>query len=217
MADGLIGSAAREGASSDRRIFGVAVAEVIENLDTTGQGRVKVSLPWLPNIEPWCRVAVLMAGDERGTFFIPQVGDEVLVAFNHGDIREPYIIGCLWNGQQPPPTRVPTDAVNKRIIRTPLGHEIELDDAEQSITITSSTDQKVTIDPAKIELTTARETAKLTLTTGGEVSIEATVSIKLKAKKIEVEGTTVGIKADVGATIDGGSLCDVDATLVTIN
>jgi uncharacterized protein involved in type VI secretion and phage assembly len=162
-------------------------------------------------------VAVLMAGRESGTFFIPQVGDEVLVAFSHGEVQEPYVIGCLWNGQDSPPTQVPTDAVKKRIIRTPAGHEIELDDTGQSITITSATDQKVTIDPNKIELATAGETVKVSLSSEGELAIEAATSLKLKAKKIEIEGTTVDIRADVSTSINGGRLCDIEATLVQIN
>ncbi len=217
MPDGLIGTAAQAQTSSDRRVYGVAVGEVLENIDTTGQCRVKVRLPWLPSIEPWCRVAVLMAGEDSGTFFLPQVGDEVLVAFSHGEVPEPYIIGCLWNSQDSPPSKVPTDAVNKRIIRTPGGHEIELDDAAQSITITSATDQKVTMDAQKIELATARETAKVSLSSEGEVTIEATSTLRLKAKKIVVEGTAVDIKGDVSTTIDGGQLCDIQASLVKIN
>jgi phage baseplate assembly protein V len=217
MSNGLIGTAARAQAPRDRRIYGVTVGEVVENIDTTGQGRVKIRLPWLPSIEPWCRVAVPMAGAERGFYFIPQVGDEVLVAFNHGDIREPYIIGCLWNGQDSPPTQVPTDAVNKRIIRTPAGHQIELDDAAQSITITSTTDHKVTIDPEKIELATARDTVTLSLSTEGGVSIEAKTSLELKAKKIRIEGTVIDIQGDTSTSINGGNLCDIQASLVRIN
>lgn len=217
MSNGLIGSAAEVERPRDRRIYGVAAGEVVENIDSTGQGRVKVSLPWLPNSQPWCRVAVPMAGRDRGAYFIPQVGDEVLVAFSHGDIREPYVIGNLWNGRDTPPTQVPTDAVNKRIIRTPAGHEIELDDAAQSITITSSTDHKVTIEPQKIEIAMAGDTAKVSLSSGGEVAIEATTTLKLKAKKISIEGAAIDIQGDVSTTIDGGQLCDIQASLVKIN
>jgi phage baseplate assembly protein V len=217
MGDGLIRSAAQAQTHSDQRIFGVTLGEVVENVDTTRQGRVRVRLPWLPSIEPWCRVAVLMAGAQRGTFFIPQVGDEVLVAFNHGDIREPYIIGSLWNGQDAPPTQVPTDAVNKRIIRTPAGHEVELDDAGQSITITSATRQKVTIDPDKIELSTTNDTVTMTLGTAGNVSIEATTTLELKAAEIRIEGTMLAVQSDTRTSINGGRACDIQANLVRIN
>ena len=200
-----------------RRIYGVAVATVINNVDTTGQGQVQLSFPWLPGVEPWARVAALMAGMNRGTYFIPQVRDEVLVAFNNGDIREPYIIGSLWNAQDRPPARVPTDAVTKRIIRTPLGHEIEFDDAKQSITITSTTKQKVTLDPKKIEMTTTGGTATVKLDTAGNVSVKAKLSIELKAPSICIEGATVEVKSSAATRINGGSACDIKAALVKIN
>ena len=67
-------------------------------------------LPWLPGLMPWARLSNMMAGMGRGSFFVPQIGDEVLVAFNHGDVREPYVIGTLWNTMDRPPALSPTDA-----------------------------------------------------------------------------------------------------------
>jgi uncharacterized protein involved in type VI secretion and phage assembly len=159
MLDGLVETAAQAEMPTDRRIYGVVLAQVVDNVDFSGLGRVQIHLPFLPEIDPWARVATLMAGmsavgTRYGAYFIPQPGDEVLVAFNHGDVNEPYIIGSLWNGVDRPPTLVPTDAVNKRILRTPQGHEVEFDDLSQSIIITSSTKQKITIDPTKVELET---------------------------------------------------------------
>jgi uncharacterized protein involved in type VI secretion and phage assembly len=218
MANGLIDTAAQAEAPAERRIYGVAVAQVINNVDTSGQGRVQVHLPWMPELEPWARVAVPMAGRGRGTFIIPQRDDEVLVIFNHGDVREPYVIGSLWNAQDRPPATNPQDAVNKRLIRTPQGHEIELDDAQQSIKITSSSGQKVTIDPSKIELETAENRAKLTLDKDeSKVTIEATQSLLLKAQQITIEGETIRIKGNSNVQLQGGNLCDVQANTVRIN
>jgi uncharacterized protein involved in type VI secretion and phage assembly len=217
MPNGLIESAAQVTATDDRRIYGVAVAEVISNLDATGLGRVQLRLPWLPGFEPWARVAVLMAGSSRGTYFIPQVGDEVLIAFNHGDVREPYVVGCLWNNSDRPPAQLTTDPVSKRIIRTPLGHEIEFDDLSQSITITSTTQQKITIDPAKIEVATAGDTASLSLDTAGNVTLQAALSLTLKATSISIEGSLVEIKSSASTTINGGPACNIQAALVKIN
>src|ERR1043166_5031871 len=123
----------------DQRIYGVAPAMVINNIDSIGEGRVQVILPWLPGYMPWARVATLMGGMMRGTFFQPQIGDEVLVAFNQGDVREPYILGGLWSTIDRPPSLLPTDAVNKRTIRTPLGQELEFDDLLQSVTLKNTT------------------------------------------------------------------------------
>src|SRR4051794_11476852 len=85
---------------------GVAVAVVRENKDNSGLGRVQVSYPWYsqPRASYWARVALPMSGKERGVYFIPEVGDEVLVAFERGDLRFPYVVGCLWNGVDKSPT-----------------------------------------------------------------------------------------------------------------
>src|SRR2546421_494732 len=108
----------------DYQAFSITTATVIDNKDTTGEMRVQVRIPWFPDAEPWVRVAVLMSGRERGTFFIPQENDEVLLAFNLGDIRESYVIGSVWNGVDKPPFTNSDDAVSKRLIRTPKGLEI---------------------------------------------------------------------------------------------
>jgi len=217
MPDGLVETAAQLTAPVERRIYGVAVAQVINNIDVTGLSRVQVRLPWLPGIEPWARVAVLAAGKNQGTYFIPQVGDEVLVAFNQGDVNEAYVIGSLWNDPDRPPALAPTDAVTKRIVRTPLGHEIEFDDLAQSITITSITLQKIKIDRSKIEIATTGGTATLTFDTAGRVSIQSKISISLKAPLITIEGSVVGIESKAATRIKGGQACDIQAALVKIN
>jgi uncharacterized protein involved in type VI secretion and phage assembly len=218
MPEGLIETAAQATEPADRRIYGVTVAQVINNIDSTGQGRVQLRLPWLPSYEPWARVAVLDAGMARGTYFIPQIGDEVLVAFNHGDVREPYVIGGLWNALDMPPALLPTDSVNKRIIRTPLGHEIEFDDALQSITISSTTQQKITIDPLSIKLSTTGGTASITLDTVGTISIQAAASIELKAPQIKIQGgVSVDIQGAGTTSIKAGGTCDIQAGTVKIN
>src|SRR2546425_1196520 len=84
--------------------YGVYPAIVTDLNDPGGQGRVKLRLPWSPDpsgatYEVWARMATLMAGANRGTWFIPDVKDEVLVAFEAGNPRRPYVVGALWNGK----------------------------------------------------------------------------------------------------------------------
>jgi uncharacterized protein involved in type VI secretion and phage assembly len=187
---------------------------VIDNLDCTGQGRVQVQLLSQPDKQPWARVATFMGGGGSGAFFIPQKNDKVLVAFNSGDVNDAYILGCLWNGIDRPPTLLPTDAVTKRIIRTPQGHEVEFDDAGQSITITNSTSQKITIDPSKVEIATTEGKTTLTLDSAGNVSIRSALSIHLNAPTITIEGDAVTINGQVRTKIGGGLGCDIRAALV---
>ena len=90
--------------------YGVYPALVVDIADPDGQGRVKVTLPWSPDAggsryEAWARLATLMAGNNRGSWFIPDVDDEVLVAFEGGDPRRPYVVGGLWNGRTGRPSR----------------------------------------------------------------------------------------------------------------
>src|SRR5689334_18751608 len=109
----------------EEKVFGVTIATVLNNIDCNGQARIQLQLPWLPGFQPWARLACQMAGSGAGTYFVPQIGEEVLVSFNHGDVREPFVLGSLWNTQDRPPALSPTDAVTKRKIRTPKGHELE--------------------------------------------------------------------------------------------
>src|SRR5512147_2546974 len=88
--------------------YGVYPALVTDIKDPDGQGRVKVTLPWAVDtggarFEAWARVATLMAGNNRGTWFVPDVNDEVLVAFEGGNSRKPCVVGALWNGTDSPP------------------------------------------------------------------------------------------------------------------
>src|SRR5438067_2533748 len=92
------------------KIYGVVVGLVVNNRDPEGLGRVKVMFPWLDDSceSWWARIAFTMAGPGRGFWWIPEVNDEVLVCFEHGDVRFPYIIGGLYNGQDRPPLSGPT-------------------------------------------------------------------------------------------------------------
>jgi uncharacterized protein involved in type VI secretion and phage assembly len=137
VAQALIESGAKQTeAPAERQSYSVTPATVIATCDSSKQMRVQVRIPALPGVEPWVRVAVPMAGPQRGMFFMPQVDDEVLLAFNQGDVRESYVIGSVWNGVDKPPASDTNDAVNKRIIRTPKGLEIFFDDSGPSLTLT---------------------------------------------------------------------------------
>jgi uncharacterized protein involved in type VI secretion and phage assembly len=110
-------------AGMGERIYGVVNAIVVETYDEAQQrhklGMVRVRFPWLqaesdPNqIQPWARVASASGGPGSGFFSFPKAGDEVLVAFEHGDIHFPYVLGCLWNGRARAPEPVtPNDALD---------------------------------------------------------------------------------------------------------
>jgi hypothetical protein len=114
-------------------LYGVYSALVIDVKDPDAQGRVKVRFPWLPagggDSEAWARLATLMAGNNRGSWFVPDSGDEVLVAFEAGDPRRPYVIGALWNDQAGPPATMDGAGRNDvKRLRSRNGVTVELDD-----------------------------------------------------------------------------------------
>jgi uncharacterized protein involved in type VI secretion and phage assembly len=108
------------------KISGVVTGVVTSNIDPDGQGRVQVSLPWLggQNQSFWAPVATLMSGGGRGSWFMPVVGDEVLVAFGQADVDHPYVVGFLWNGVDTPPS----SDINLRTLHSVNGHEVQLYD-----------------------------------------------------------------------------------------
>jgi len=114
-------------------------------------GEVKLKFPWLHESDSeeresnWARIATAMSGNGRGTFLMPEVNDEVLVAFEKGSFQHPYIIGFLWNGHDTPPE---TDT-RKRVVKTKSGLKITFDDNSAEIEIDGG--RKITIDRQKIE------------------------------------------------------------------
>ena len=156
--------------------WGVVIGLVTNNKDPDGLGRVKVRFPWLADTEEstWARIAT-----PRGFFCLPEINDEVLIAFEHGNIHYPYVLGVLWNGRDKPPRQnkqvVGSDGkVNQRIIRSRSGHEIILDDSsgQEKIIVRDKTGQnQITIDSAQNAIS-IKAKGKLSLEAGGEVSIK---------------------------------------------
>lgn len=169
------------------RFYGAYPALVRDVKDPDGQGRVKVSLPWSPDsagasYEAWARVATMMGGNNRGTWFIPDVNDEVLVIFLGGDSRNPCVIGGLWNGQDQPPESMDGggknyikkvrsrngvqialddhDGQEKMILETPAGQKITLQDGPGSIMVEDSNGNSVKLETSGITVTAA---AKVTV------------------------------------------------------
>jgi uncharacterized protein involved in type VI secretion and phage assembly len=108
------------------RIGGVVVGRVKQVGDPQGEGRILVEFSWMEgrNQSFWAPPATMMSGGGRGTWFMPEQGDEVLVAFDHGDVNHPYIVGFVWNGANKPPS----DDPHLRLIQSVNGHQIALYD-----------------------------------------------------------------------------------------
>jgi phage baseplate assembly protein V len=112
------------------RMPGIVLAKVTSVTDTGAQGRVQVTFPWLDDTlqSTWASIVAPFAGDDRGIFFMPEVGDEVVVGFEHGDFAHAFILGATWNGQAAAPSKDP----RQRMIRSKNGHTIRFVDSTPS-------------------------------------------------------------------------------------
>jgi uncharacterized protein involved in type VI secretion and phage assembly len=121
---------------------------------------------------------------------MPEVGDQVLVAFEHGDLAQPYVLGALWNAGSAPPDADPLRPAARQVLRSRAGHTITLDDATPTptLTITDKAGSAVTFDPTQRSLT-VHAAQDLTLSANGEVSIQAfggKTAIDLTATQVNV-------------------------------
>ena len=185
------------------RIFGVVVGVVTNNQDPDKQARIKVKYPWLAANEEsaWARLAVPLAGDGRGFFFLPEVGDEVLVAFEHGDPSRPYVLGGLWGGVDLPPTGA-GDGRDRKVLQSKSGHIIRLDDTGggEKIEIVDNTGKnQITVD-------TARNT--ITISTDKDIELKAPRGkISIAAQEVEVSSSgKTKIEASADMTIKGAQV-----------
>lgn len=118
--------------SNQARIYGLSIGIVTNNKDPENLGRIKLKLPLreCTNETVWARVSTFMAGKEMGAYFLPEVGDEVLVGFLEGDVSRPFVIGALWNSEDTPPLKNDDGKNNIRKIKSRNGNEIILNDEE---------------------------------------------------------------------------------------
>jgi uncharacterized protein involved in type VI secretion and phage assembly len=185
------------------RWYGVFCALVTDVRDPDGQGRVKVVLPWAGDpggarYEAWARLATLMGGRERGTWFVPDPDDEVLVAFEAGDPRRPYVVGALWNGADSPPQRMDAGGANERkLIRSRNGIEILLEDSDgrERLSLRTPGGQSVVLEdgPAGVELADSSGNSVKMQPSGIEVSAAAKVAVS--AATAEISAGTLTVKA----------------------
>jgi uncharacterized protein involved in type VI secretion and phage assembly len=189
-------------AAPDARWYGVYPALVTDVKDPDNQGRVRVTLPWSPDAdggsyEAWARLATLMGGANRGSWFVPDVEDEVLVGFEGGDPRRPYVLGGLWNGGDAPPETMDGAGNNDRkALRSRNGVKITLDDANgrERLVLETPGGQKVTLSDGP-----------------GAIAIE-----DANGNSIKLESSGVTVNAAAKVTVTAGT-ADISAGMLTVN
>jgi uncharacterized protein involved in type VI secretion and phage assembly len=216
--------ALREG----KRINGVAVGIVTNNRDPDGLGRIKVKFPWLSEESEtdWVRIVSLYAGGERGAEFLPEVEDEVLVAFEHGDVNFPFVIGALWNTEQKPPEKNRPGKNNIKIIRSRSGHQILFNDddemRQEKVEIRSNAGHVVTLsdevgcEHVLIQDKTGRNLVKIDSVTNS-ISVEAGLEVSIEAMSIKIKAQMISIEAGAMMQIKAGGILTVQGGIVKIN
>ncbi|MDC0832598.1 phage baseplate assembly protein V [Geitlerinema sp. CS-897] len=189
------------GNGSDAPLYGVFVGIVTNNQDPDNLGRVKVRFPWLSDeVEStWARIATPMAGGDRGLYLLPEVDDEVLVAFEGGSAEFPYVLGALWNGQDAPPDSNDDGENNVRSLTSRSGHVVRFDDTDGSEKIEildSSGNNSITLDTANntiaivadSDITIESSNGKLVLS-GNGVEISSQAELKIEASQtLDIQG-----------------------------
>lgn len=202
----------------DEGMRGVAVGIVTDNKDSDGLGRVKLTYPWREADDEsyWARVAAPMAGDDMGTYFLPEEGDEVLVAFEGGDIHHPFVLGALWNGEETPPEDNADGNNDVRKIRSRSGHEIVLDDseAEGKVEITTSGGHHLVLDDSttgsKIVIEDSGQNEIVLDSTTGAIEISSGTKLSFEAPVIEMKGSG-------NVTIEASGILNLKGSIINLN
>ncbi|MDQ7084733.1 MAG: phage baseplate assembly protein V [Sulfurovum sp.] len=177
---------------NENKIYGVVTAIVTNNKDPENMARIKVKFPWMGEAKDkdsnWVRIATMMGGKERGSYFIPEVEDEVLIAFENGDVNAPYMIGALWNGKDTP-THTNNDGKNDiRCITSRSGHTLTFDDKDGEEVfelMDKSKKRRLTFKTKenKIEIINESDDGEIKIYSKGKMTIESDDELSIKVKK----------------------------------
>lgn len=215
--------------SVQRKFWGVTVGRVINVLDPLTLGRVQLQLPMIDDVElsPWARVAVPMAGITHGHYFIPNIGDQVLVAFENGELQAPYVIGSLWNATAPPPLPSPVPQI--RVLRTLAGNQLVFTEVPPTVTLQSGPTPPLTIPapptpagpptvilaPTGIQILFGLNIINMT---PDGITITGTPNLNLTAAAaINMTAPTITINGAAATNVQSAGVCSVTAPLVKIN
>ncbi len=211
----------RRGRPVSGQMPGLVEALVVDNVDPDKLGRVKLKFPLLPETPEsfWARLVMPMAGKERGWMTIPEIGDEVLVSFVHGDINNAIVIGSLFNGVDTPPYANEDGDNNLRVFQSRAGHRLTFDD--------TAGDERVELilHNEEIRIIWDAKEKVIGVYSGKDIIIEAKETISLKCKDFILEsGNSIGmqsktteIKTSSSCTVNGGGQLTLKASMTQIN
>jgi len=195
----------------------IGIVTVLEN-DPDGEDRIKVRLPMINNEEEgiWARIATLDAGKDRGTFFRPEIDDEVIVGFLNDDPRYPVILGMCHSSAKPAPEPAKDDNHRKGYVSREK-MKFTFDDEKKIITLETPGGNKITIsDEDKGIVFEDQNSNKITMNDSG-IKIESSKDLILKAAKdVKIEGMAVELKAQTSFKASGSGSAEVSGASTTI-
>jgi uncharacterized protein involved in type VI secretion and phage assembly len=190
------------------RHFGVYPAIVTDIVDRQSRGRIEIKLPWLgkdaggQDVRAWATLCTPYADDDQGLQILPAVDTQVVVAFEAGDLRRPYIIGSCWNGKQQLPV-APDPANNKRTWKSRTGSVIEFDDTSGAakVTIAMQSGHKLELDDGAQQVTVMHQNGStITFTAAGQIQIMANATVEVTASSLNVHAPTAVFDGMISCT-----------------
>jgi uncharacterized protein involved in type VI secretion and phage assembly len=196
---------------------------VTNNKDPDELGRVRVKYPWLSDSDEsaWARIVSPMAGSGRGFMFLPEIDDEVLVSFEHGDIHRPFILGALWNGKDKMPMTASQAVggdgkVNKRVLKSRSGHTITLDDSSGSeeITIVDKTGNNKIVFHSPDNSMQIKIDGDLTIEAKGKITLKGTQGVDMQSQAdFKISGQTgVDVSSSTQLKLSGQASAEMSST-----
>jgi hypothetical protein len=198
------------------KIPGVVIGTVVDNMDPNSLGQVKVMFPWLnaTYVSAWARTMQIGAGKiGAGFLWLPEVGDEVLVAFDRGHIDHPYVIGSLYNGLASPlPAPSVEGVVANRRIASRMAHTIQFDDGPSELGITISTapsdspTNMVKLDAQQMKIT-VNSLGQIEITAPVGVTISSDAQIQIQSQgELSLSGATVTVSSEGPLSLQGATV-----------
>ena len=187
---------------------GIVIGIVSSLEDPENIGRIRVTFPHLGDQESyWAKLVTLMAGADRGSRFVPEVGDEVLMAFEQGEPRRPYVLGALWSKTDPPPEDDGNQTDNNwRYFKSRSGHILRFDDTDGA---------------EKVEIIDKDEVHKIVIDTSGDkieiVCDSGNVSVAAESGKVEVKASEVRVESSGDMTLSATGTRTIEGATVNIN
>ncbi len=189
------------------RHFGLYPAIVTDIVDPDQLGRIEVKFPWLGtdgsnDVRSWATLLSPYADDDQGFEILPSVDTQVVVGFEGGELRRPYIVGAAWNGREALPEAA-SAANDKRLIKSRAGSLLEFDDTSGAVKVTVSTKNGHTLvldDGAQQVVLTHANGCTLTMDAAGEVQIRANASVEVTAPTVNVHAATANFDGIINCT-----------------